>query len=146
MASVEDVVRWLQEDFRGEQQAAHQYLLGHWRVRGLLRPVYRELFRKFAIEEMRHLDELGEWLVRFGEVPDLMHPLAVEDSEQAHAFVDRSLELEEQTVTRYIQRVQALSGTEFEDLSQLYQRLLDDEAEHRNELLQMQFQMGMGGD
>lgn len=131
------ILEWLQEDFRGEQQAAHQYLQAHWLMQGLLRPMYRKLFRKWAIEEMGHLDELGEWIVKFGGTPDLTSPLAVEDTRTPQNAIRRSLELEQATVERYTQRVQALCDTEYEDLAQLYQRLLDDEARHRNELLQM---------
>jgi bacterioferritin (cytochrome b1) len=131
------LLQWLQEDLRGEQQAAHQYLMAHWLCQGLLRPVYRELFRKWAIEEMKHLDELGEWIVRFGGVPDLLHPLAVENTMTPQQAVSRSLELEQMTVDRYTQRVHDLCDTEYEDLAQLYQTMLLEEAEHRNELLQM---------
>lgn len=131
------ILKWLDEDFRGEQQAAFQYLQAHWLLQGLLRPMYRELFRKWAVEEMRHLDELGEWIVRFGGTPNLLDPLAVENVRTPQQAVTRSLELEQMTVDRYSQRVQALSGTEYEDLAQLYQNMLLDEAEHRNELLQM---------
>lgn len=131
------ILQWLDEDFRGEQQAAFQYLQAHWLLQGLLRPVYRELFRKWAIEEMRHLDELGEWIVRFGGTPNLLDPLTVENVRTPQQAVTRSLELEQMTVDRYSQRVQALSGTEYEDLAQLYQNMLLDETEHRNELLQM---------
>jgi hypothetical protein len=47
------------------------------------------------------------------------------------------LELEQMTVDRYTQRVHDLCDTEYEDLAQLYQTMLLEEAEHRNELLQM---------
>ncbi|GIV21989.1 MAG: hypothetical protein KatS3mg023_3740 [Armatimonadota bacterium] len=139
MAVIDDeiVLQWLQEDLRGEQQAAHQYLIAHWLLQGALRPMYRDLFRKWAVEEMKHLDELGEWVVKFGGVPDLLHPLALEEVRTPTQAISRSLQLEQETVQRYMGRVQALSGTEYEDLSQLYQQLLLDESEHRNELLQM---------
>lgn len=133
----EVILQWLDEDFRGEQQAAFQYLQIHWMLQGLLRPMYRKLFRKWAIDEMRHMDELGEWIVRFGGVPNLLEPLAVENIRNPQRAVTRSLELEQMTVERYTQRVQALCDTEYEDLAQLYQTLLLDESEHRNELLQM---------
>lgn len=133
----EQILGWLQEDFRGEQQAAHQYLQAHWSMQGVMRPLYRDLFRRWAVEEMKHLDALGEWIVRFGGEPDLTHPLAVENTRTPMQAITRSLQLEEETVQRYIQRVQALCDTEYEDLAQLYQQMLLDETEHRNELLQM---------
>jgi len=133
----EKILQWLQEDFRGEQQAAHQYLQAHWLLQGLLRPMYRALFREWAVEEMKHLDVLGEWIVRFGGTPILTQPLSVEDTRTPQQAVSRSLALENETIARYTQRVQALSGTEYEDLAQLYQQLLLEETEHRNELLQM---------
>lgn len=135
--SDELILQWLDEDFRGEQQAAHQYLQSHWLLQGLLRPVYRDLFRKWAIEEMGHLDELGEWIVKFGGTPNLTSPLSVESLRTPQQAVSRALQLETATVERYTQRVQALCDTEYEDLAQLYQQMLLDEAEHRNELLQM---------
>ena len=133
----ETILQWLLEDFRGEQQAAHQYLMSHWLCQGLLRPMYRKLFRKWAVEEMKHLDMLGEWIVRFGGEPDLVHPLSLESTYTPQQAVSRSLELEQATVERYTQRVQALCDTEYEDLAQLYQQMLLEESEHRNELLQM---------
>lgn len=131
------LLEWLQEDFRGEQQAAFQYLQARWLLKGLLRPAYRDLLLKWAVEEMEHLDDLAQWIVRFGGIPDLVHPLAVENTETPVAAVSRCLQLEQMTVERYTQRVQALAGTEYEDLAQLYQQLLLEETEHRNELLQM---------
>lgn len=131
------LLEWLQEDFRGEQQAAFQYLQARWLLKGLLRSAYHDLLLKWAVEEMEHLDDLAHWIVRFGGIPDLVHPLAVENTETPAAAVSRCLQLEQMTVERYTQRVQALAGTEYEDLAQLYQQMLLEEAEHRNELLQM---------
>lgn len=63
------VVAILNEGVNNELGAVIQYLWHHYMAEGLLSPALTELFEKFSLDEMRHLERISERIIALGGQP-----------------------------------------------------------------------------
>ncbi len=122
----------LNEAIARELQAVIQYMWQHVVAKGLCSPAVRDIFKKTAVDEMKHAEALAERLDYLGGKPTTQ-PTPITVGETLEEMVRLDLKAEEEAIALYRQIVeQAVSEGDYvtEDLAR---SLLADEEEHLNE-------------
>lgn len=119
----------LQESLRWEHAAIAQFLLHGYRM-GDLQTLHA--LEGIARQDMRHYKWLAEAIVKLGGEPTLERGALQTEAASPTIWLAADVALVEDAIARY--RLQ-LDLTRDPDLSQLFERLLDDEEEHRRRLM-----------
>ncbi len=122
----------LNEAIARELQAVIQSMWQHVVAKGLCSPAVRDIFKKAAIDEMKHAEALAERLDYLGGKPTTQ-PTPITVGETLEEMVRLDLKAEEEAIALYRQIIeQAVSEGDYvtEDLTR---SLLADEEEHLNE-------------
>jgi bacterioferritin len=139
--SLDDLIRGLNEDLRGEFQAVIMYRLYAYRlyasmVQGPYRQELRSFFAAEIPEELGHAQILADKISALGGTP-AAEPAPVPVVAEAKQMLQAALRAEEDTLTRYLERRrQAEEAGEF-GLAVQFDDIIADETHHRDELRQM---------
>jgi bacterioferritin len=134
--SIDDLIRGLNEDLRGEFQAVIMYRLYASMVQGPYRQELRSLFAAEIPEELAHAQILADKISALGGTP-AAEPAPVRVVAEAKEMLQAALQAEEETLKRYLERRrQAEEAGEF-GLAVQFDDIIADETHHRDELRQM---------
>ena len=135
-ASLDDLIRGLNDDLRGEWQAIIMYRLFASMVQGPYRQELRSFFSAEIPEELAHAQILADKIAALGGTP-AAEPAPVPVVSDPKQMLQAALAAEEKTLVRYLQRRrQAEEAGEF-GLAIQFDELISDETNHRDELRQM---------
>ena len=135
-ASLDDLIRGLNEDLRGEWQAVIMYRLYASMVQGPYRQELRSFFAAEIPEELAHAQILADKIAALGGTP-AAEPAPVRVVSDPKQMLEAALAAEEETLGRYLERRrQAEEAGEF-GLAVQFDELISDETNHRDELRQM---------
>ncbi|HKH94481.1 MAG TPA: ferritin-like domain-containing protein [Gemmatimonadaceae bacterium] len=135
-ASVDDLIRGLNEDLRGEFQAVIMYRLYASMVQGPYRQELRSFFASEIPEELGHAQILADKISALGGTP-AAEPAPVKVVAEAKQMLEAALAAETETIQRYlVRRRQAEEAGEF-GLAVQFDDIIADETNHRDELRQM---------
>ena len=132
-SSRDDLIRELNVDLTREYSAIIQYRTYASAVTGPYRQELRQFFSSEITDELGHAQILADKIVALGGKP-AVGAAEVKYTEDARQMLQNSLEDEELTVTRYVERrTQAESCGEY-GLAVDLDDLIADESKHRDEL------------
>ena len=135
-ASVDDLIRGLNEDLRGEFQAVIMYRLYASMVQGPYRQELRSFFASEIPEELEHAQILADKISALGGTP-ASEPAPVQVVAEAKQMLQAALAAETETIQRYLERRrQAEEAGEF-GLAVQFDDIIADETNHRDEQRQM---------
>jgi len=135
-ASIDDLIRGLNEDLRGEFQAVIMYRLYASMVQGPYRQELRSFFASEIPEELAHAQILADKISALGGTP-AAEPAPVKVVAEAKQMLEAALVAETETIQRYRERRrQAEEAGEF-GLAVQFDDIIADETNHRDELRQM---------
>jgi bacterioferritin len=135
-ASIDDLIRGLNEDLRGEFQAVIMYRLYASMVQGPYRQELRSFFASEIPEELGHAQILADKISALGGTP-VAEPAPVKVVAEAKQMLEAALAAETETIQRYLERRrQAEEAGEF-GLAVQFDDIIADETNHRDELRQM---------
>ena len=135
-ASLDDLIRGLNDDLRGEWQAIIMYRLYASMVQGPYRQELRSFFSAEIPEELAHAQILADKIAALGGTP-AAEPAPVRVVSDPKEMLQAALAAEEETLSRYLQRRrQAEDAGEF-GLAVQFDDIISDETNHRDELRQM---------
>ena len=135
-ASIDDLIRGLNEDLRGEFQAVIMYRLYASMVQGPYRQELRSFFASEIPEELAHAQILADKISALGGTP-AAEPAPVKVVAEAKQMLEAALTAETETIQRYLERRrQAEEAGEF-GLAVQFDDIIADETNHRDELRQM---------
>jgi bacterioferritin len=134
--SIDDLIRGLNEDLRGEFQAVIMYRLYASMVQGPYRQELRSFFSAEIPEELGHAQILADKISALGGTP-VAEPAPVPVVAEAKEMLQAALRAEEETLKRYLERRrEAEEAGEF-GLAVQFDDIIADETHHRDELRQM---------
>ena len=132
----EKLVELLNEDLAREYQAVIQYRTYASAVAGVYRQELREFFEAEIADELGHAQLLADKIVTLGGRPNTV-PAPVKYTEDPKEMLRNSLEDEEATVHRYVERREQAESCGEYGLAVDFDDLIRDETRHRDELRMM---------
>lgn len=98
--SRKQIIDALNIDRSYELAAILQYMGHHYEGDGMESPAILDIFKKTAMDEMKHAELLGERIVYLGGVP-VQKPASVKRGGEIKAMVKDDLEAENEAIERY---------------------------------------------
>ena len=135
-ASLDDLIRGLNDDLRGEWQAIIMYRLYASMVQGPYRQELRSFFSAEIPEELAHAQILADKIAALGGTP-AAEPAPVRVVSDPKEMLQAALAAEEETLSRYLQRRRQAEDAGGFGLAVQFDELISDETNHRDELRQM---------
>jgi bacterioferritin len=132
----EQLIELLNEDLAREYQAVIQYRTYASVVSGVNRRELREFFETEIPDELGHAKLLADKIITMGGRPTVA-PAAVKYTEDVKEMLRNSLEDEEATVQRYVERREQAEACGEYGLAVDFDDLISDETRHRDELRMM---------
>ena len=132
----QQLIDGLNEDLRGEFQAAIMYRLYASLVQGPYRPELRNLFAAEIPEELAHAQLLADKISALGGTPAAA-PAPVTVVTEARAMLETALAAEVETIDRYVQRREQADAAREYGLAAELDTIIADETKHREEVRQM---------
>ena len=132
----EQLVDLLNEDLAREYQAVIQYRTYATVVSGVYRRELREFFEGEIADELGHAQILADKIITLGGRP-VTAPSSVKYTEDPKEMLRNSLEDEETTITRYVERREQAEACGEYGLAVDFDDLIADETRHRDELRMM---------
>ena len=115
-----------------EVQVSIQYMWQHVMIKGLHAPSVGGVFKKIAITEMKHAEEIAERLDYLGGVPTTK-PTPIEIGKTAKDMLEINKKAEEGAITLY-REIIALADKEDDAVTvSLFTDILAEEEEHHNQ-------------
>ncbi len=119
-----------------ELQAAIQYLWQHITSSGYQSPPIADAFKKIAIEEMKHAEEIAERMDYFGaEATTKPAPITVGEGLKEMLEIDAQTELD--TIELYKRIIEKAAQEKDYTTKRIFERILQDEEEHHDEFLNL---------
>ncbi|MFC2171595.1 bacterioferritin [Acidobacteriota bacterium] len=115
-----------------EIQVSVQYMWQHVQAIGLESPPVREIFKKIAIVEMKHAEEIAERLCDLGGVPTTK-PEKITIGKELKEMLELDLKAEEEAVATYKDIIKHAHKEEDFTTAHLFTRILSEEEEHVSE-------------
>lgn len=134
--AIEELIKGLNEDLRGEFQAVIMYRLYASLVQGPYRQELRAFFANEIPDELGHAQILADKIAALGGTP-AAEPSPVKVVPEAKAMLEAAHQAEAETIDRYVKRrKQAEEAGEY-GLAAEFDQIIADETRHRDELKQM---------
>lgn len=114
-----------------ELQVSIQYMWQHVLVKGLESAAVEDIFKKIAITEMKHAEEIAERLAYLGGTPTLKpDPIFVGDS--LEEMLDNNVKAEEEAIALYKQTIKAADNEGDVTTRRLFEGILGQEEAHHD--------------
>ncbi len=114
-----------------ELQVSIQYMWQHVLVKGLESAAVEDIFKKIAITEMKHAEEIAERLAYLGETPTLKpDPIFVGDS--LEEMLENNVKAEEEAIALYKQTIKAADNEGDVTTRRLFEGILGQEEAHHD--------------
>lgn len=130
--SVEELVSGLNVDLAHEYQAIITYIVYAATVRGIHRQELREFFEAEIPDELRHAQFLAQKIAALNGQP-VVEPAPVPAAHTPREMLERILQLEEETVRRYTERLKQAEAYGDYGLANDLQEIISDETRHKEE-------------
>ncbi|RZB32702.1 MAG: bacterioferritin [Candidatus Argoarchaeum ethanivorans] len=124
-----EIIRLLNQDFLLEIEASMVYVRNAFLMKDC---VPSRLTEAIAIDEMRHMNWLGDLIVKKGGVPVMGHKELDFGSEDIKGYLQKQYDLENDAVKRYQEQVDLIGEIDAETVGTL-KHILDEEKRHRKE-------------
>ena len=130
MAST-NLLEKLNDAIARELQVSVQYMWQHVMAKGMYGYAVRDTFKKIAIQEMKHAEDIAERLGYLGGVPTT-RPTPIEVGKTAREMVQLNKQAEEEAITLY-REIIALAEKEGDPVTAaLFTDILAAEEDHHN--------------
>jgi bacterioferritin len=114
-----------------ELQVSVQYMWQHVMAKGMYGYTVRDIFKKIAMQEMKHAEQIAERLDYLGGYPTTK-PTPIEVGKTAREMVELNLQAEQEAIALY-REIIALAGEEGDAVTAaLFTDILAEEEEHHN--------------
>ncbi|MCS7187192.1 MAG: ferritin-like domain-containing protein [Armatimonadetes bacterium] len=117
-----------------ELQVSIQYMWQHVLGKGLCSPAVRDIFKKIAITEMKHAEEIAERLDYLGGKPTTQ-PAPITVGETLEEMIRIDIKAEEEAIALYKQIIEQATSEGDHVTEDLFRSILADEEEHHSEFL-----------
>lgn len=112
-----------------ELGAILQYLGHHYEAEGLESPAVIEIFKKTAIDEMKHAEALAERIVYLGGIP-VQKPTEVTRGGELKKMIKDDLDAENGAIARYKEHIKLCAEAGDPTTRLMLEEILSDEEEH----------------
>ncbi len=112
-----------------ELQVSIQYMWHHVMAVGLTSPSAREVFRKIAIQEMKHAEDFAERLDQLGGVPTIQ-PSPIAEGGDLRKMLQDDLRAEQDAVDLYTEGTRISTQADDPVTRRLFEEILAREEEH----------------
>lgn len=129
MKASKELQKMLVEAIEREMQVSIQYLWQHIAVSGPASPAIADIFKKIAIVEMKHAEEIAERLDFFGGKPPLMPKMPVIGN-KLEEMLKVDIKAEEEAVELYRKIIDKADAEKDIITRKLFEKILADEEEH----------------
>lgn len=123
------IIEMLNEDRVEELTAIIQYMGHHYEAEGMESPAIIEIFKKTALDEMRHAELLAERIVYLGGVPQYK-PNPVKRGGDIKSMVKDDLGLENGAIERYRGHIKVCAELGDSTTRLMLEQILSDEEGH----------------
>jgi bacterioferritin len=127
----EALLEILNESIAREIAVTIQYMWHHVTAIGLESAEVEEIFKKVAIEEMKHAEKFAERLDYLGGVPTTK-PSPIVTGGSVEKMLKDNLKAEEEAITLYKKAIQICIENNDPVSRLLYEEILSDEEDHHN--------------
>ncbi|RZN15531.1 MAG: ferritin-like domain-containing protein [Methanosarcinales archaeon] len=124
-----EIIRLLNQDFVLEIEVSMVYMRNAFLMKNC---VPSRLTEAIAIDEMRHMNWLGDLIVKKGGVPVMEHKELDFGSEDLKGYLQKQYDLENYAVKRYQEQIDLIGESDAETVGTL-KHILDEEKRHRKE-------------
>lgn len=131
MASKE-LLDLLNQSIAREMQVAIQYMWQHVLAKGIEGLAVRDLFKEFAITEMKHAEEIAERMAYLGGVPTTK-PDPIFVGGKLEEMIKNDVKAEEEAIALYRKVLQVARDEGDEVTHRVFRKILADEEEHHDE-------------
>jgi bacterioferritin len=131
MASKE-LLDLLNQSIAREMQVAIQYMWQHVLAKGIEGLAVRDLFKEFAITEMKHAEEIAERMAYLGGVPTTK-PDPIFVGGKLEEMIKNDVKAEEEAIALYRKVLQVAREEGDEVTHRVFRKILADEEEHHDE-------------
>ncbi len=125
----EEIISLLKEDFLAELEATMIYVRNAFLMREC-EP--SRITEAISIDEMRHMNWLGELIVKRGGVPSMKHRELDFGGDDLKSQLEKQLNLENQAVERYKHHIEKIDDVD-KEVAGVLRHILDEEKQHRKE-------------
>ncbi|RLG26862.1 ferritin [Methanosarcinales archaeon] len=125
----EEIIRLLNQDFVLEIEASMVYVRNAFLMKDC---VPSRLTEAIAIDEMRHMNWLGNLIVKKGGVPIMEHKDLDFGNESLKGYLQKQYDLENDAVKQYQEQIDLIGENDAEAVETL-KHILDEERRHRKE-------------
>ena len=125
----EKIIEALNADRADELAAIIQYMLHHYMAEGLESPAVIEIFKKTAVDEMKHAEALGERINYLGGIP-VKNPTEIKTGGDLRKMITDDLGGENRAIANYKAHIR-LAAEEGDPATRLLlEEILSDEEGH----------------
>ncbi len=114
-----------------EIQVSIQYMWQHVQVVGIKSAFLEDIFRKIAIAEMKHAEELAERLSYLDGSPTTK-PDPIFVGESLEEMIKNDIKAEEEAIRLYKEAIKAAAEEKDTTTRRLFEKILEDEEEHHD--------------
>ncbi len=115
-----------------EIQVSIQYMWQHILAKGVKGYAVKDLFKKIAITEMKHAEEIAERLVYLGGVPTTK-PTPIFIGDKLEEMIKLDIRAEEEAIELYKEIIKVAKEEGDETTHSLFRKILAEEEEHHDE-------------
>ncbi len=127
--SREKIVEALNKDRADELAAIIQYMGHHYEAEGVESPAVIDMFKKSALDEMRHAEILGERIVYLGGVPTTK-PSNILRGGDLKKMVSDDLDTENKAIKQYKEHIKLCADEGDSTTRLMLENILSDEEGH----------------
>jgi bacterioferritin (cytochrome b1) len=103
--TLDDLIKYLNQDLAREYAHWHFYINAAVRVTGLPREEYQEFFEKEAAGEMQHIQEFAKLILGLGGIPTTTPAHYAENLSDPTSLLQEALRMEEEVVNQFVGRM-----------------------------------------
>jgi bacterioferritin len=133
MAKNERLIEALNKDRADELAAILQYMGHHYTAEGIESPSIIEIFKKTAIDEMKHAEKLAERIVYLGGEPVQKASPTIKKGGDLKKMVQDDLDAENMAIKNYKEHIKLAEELGDYGTKHLLEEILEDEEGHADE-------------
>lgn len=126
------IIEALNIDRAYELAAIIQYMGHHYEAEGVESPAIIELFKKIAMDEMKHAERIAERIVYLGGVP-VQKPSSIKRGGDLKQMIKDDLEAENDAIERYKEHIKLCDKLGDSTTRLMFEEILSQEEGHANE-------------
>lgn len=133
MAKNEKLIEALNKDRADELAAILQYMGHHYTAEGVESPAIIEIFKKTAIDEMKHAEKLAERIVYLGGEPVQKASPTIKKGGDLKKMIQDDLDSENMAIKNYKEHIKLCEELGDFGTRHILEEILEDEENHADE-------------